>query len=164
MSSCLHAPTSSRTNLCPGGSVVSRPFAKVSIQIQIKLTITYGQQCRYKVGFAHQYTTSTGSVCHQAPANTISTPLVSRHHNASVSSLFIFVIRDETLRSIVRSPISTTSPPMMSGLTCPQRNQYNRHSRKREEDRKVNGERGGTSPASQSLSRSRSESERNAPW
>ena len=38
-------------------------------------------------------------------------------HNVSVSSLFIFDIFEETLRSIVRSPISTIKPPMMSGLT-----------------------------------------------
>jgi len=38
-------------------------------------------------------------------------------YKVSVRSLFIFAIRAETLRSIVRSPISTTSPPRISGLT-----------------------------------------------
>jgi hypothetical protein len=41
-------------------------------------------------------------------------------YKVSVSSLFIFAIRDETLRSIVLSPISTIRPPTISGLTyCP---------------------------------------------
>ncbi len=44
--------------------------------------------------------------------------LPSWAYRVSVKSLFIFVILDETLRSIVRSPISTTNPPLMSGLTC----------------------------------------------
>ena len=38
-------------------------------------------------------------------------------YSVSVRSLFIFAILEETLRSIVRSPISTTRPPMISGLT-----------------------------------------------
>ena len=38
------------------------------------------------------------------------------HHNVSVKSLFIFAILADTLRSIVRSPISTTRPPRISGL------------------------------------------------
>ena len=38
-------------------------------------------------------------------------------HSESVNSLFIFAIFDETLRSIVLSPISTTKPPIISGLT-----------------------------------------------
>jgi len=38
-------------------------------------------------------------------------------YKVSVRSLFILAIREETLRSIVRSPISTMSPPWMSGLT-----------------------------------------------
>lgn len=39
-------------------------------------------------------------------------------YRVSLSSLFILAIFAETLRSIVRSPISTTKPPLMSGLTC----------------------------------------------
>ena len=38
-------------------------------------------------------------------------------HSVSVKSLFIFEIFEETLRSIVRSPISTTRPPLISGFT-----------------------------------------------
>ena len=38
-------------------------------------------------------------------------------HNVSVRSLFIFAIFEETLRSMVRSPTSTTRPPLISGLT-----------------------------------------------
>lgn len=38
-------------------------------------------------------------------------------YRVSLSSLFILAILPETLRSMVRSPISTTSPPTMSGLT-----------------------------------------------
>lgn len=38
-------------------------------------------------------------------------------YRESVRSLFILAMRAETLRSMVRSPISTTSPPTMSGLT-----------------------------------------------
>jgi len=38
-------------------------------------------------------------------------------YKVSVRSLFIFAIRAETLRSIVRSPISTTSPPRISEFT-----------------------------------------------
>jgi hypothetical protein len=38
-------------------------------------------------------------------------------YKVSVRSLFIFAIRPDTLRSIVRSPISTTRPPRMSELT-----------------------------------------------
>ena len=38
-------------------------------------------------------------------------------HSASLSNLFILDTFEETLRSIVRSPISTTSPPTMSGFT-----------------------------------------------
>ena len=38
-------------------------------------------------------------------------------YSVSVKSLFIFEIFEETLRSIVRSPISTTKPPLISGLT-----------------------------------------------
>lgn len=38
-------------------------------------------------------------------------------YKESVRSLFILAMRLETLRSIVRSPISTTRPPTMSGLT-----------------------------------------------
>lgn len=38
-------------------------------------------------------------------------------YKASVRSLFIFASLAETLRSIVRSPISTTSPPRISELT-----------------------------------------------
>lgn len=38
-------------------------------------------------------------------------------YKVSVSSLFIFAILAETLRSIVRSPISTTRPPRISELT-----------------------------------------------
>ena len=38
-------------------------------------------------------------------------------YKVSVRSLFILAMRAETLRSIVRSPISTTRPPRMSGLT-----------------------------------------------
>ena len=39
------------------------------------------------------------------------------NYRVSVKSLFIFEIFEETLRSIVRSPISTTKPPLISGLT-----------------------------------------------
>ena len=39
-------------------------------------------------------------------------------YKVSVRSLFIFAMREETLRSIVRSPISTTRPPRISGFTC----------------------------------------------
>jgi hypothetical protein len=39
-------------------------------------------------------------------------------YKASVRALFILAILEETLRSIVRSPISTTRPPTRSGLTC----------------------------------------------
>lgn len=39
------------------------------------------------------------------------------YYRVSVNSLFIFEIFEETLRSIVRSPISTTKPPLISGLT-----------------------------------------------
>lgn len=35
-----------------------------------------------------------------------------------MSSLFILWILDDTDRSIVLSPISTMSPPTMSGLIC----------------------------------------------
>ena len=38
-------------------------------------------------------------------------------YRTSVRSLFILAIFDETLRSMVRSPISTTTPPTMSGFT-----------------------------------------------
>ena len=38
-------------------------------------------------------------------------------YRVSVNSLFIFEIFEETLRSIVRSPISTTKPPWISGFT-----------------------------------------------
>lgn len=38
-------------------------------------------------------------------------------YRVSVKSLFIFEIFEETLRSIVRSPISTTKPPLISGFT-----------------------------------------------
>lgn len=38
-------------------------------------------------------------------------------YRVSVNSLFIFDIFEETLRSIVRSPISTTKPPLISGFT-----------------------------------------------
>jgi hypothetical protein len=38
-------------------------------------------------------------------------------YRVSVSSLFILAIFEETDKSIVRSPISTTSPPTMSALT-----------------------------------------------
>lgn len=38
-------------------------------------------------------------------------------YRVSVRSLFIFAILEETERSMVRSPISTTRPPMMSELT-----------------------------------------------
>ena len=38
-------------------------------------------------------------------------------YSVSVKSLFIFEIFEETLRSIVRSPISTTRPPLISGFT-----------------------------------------------
>ena len=38
-------------------------------------------------------------------------------HKVSVKSLFIFEIFEETLRSIVRSPISTTKPPLISEFT-----------------------------------------------
>ena len=38
-------------------------------------------------------------------------------YRASVRALFILAILEETLRSMVRSPISTTRPPTMSGLT-----------------------------------------------
>ena len=40
-----------------------------------------------------------------------------RIYRASVRTLFNLLILDETLRSMVRSPISTISPPMASGLT-----------------------------------------------
>jgi hypothetical protein len=39
-------------------------------------------------------------------------------YKVSVRSLFILAILAETLRSIVLSPISTTNPPTISGLTC----------------------------------------------
>lgn len=38
-------------------------------------------------------------------------------YKASVRALFILAILEETLRSMVRSPISTTRPPTRSGLT-----------------------------------------------
>lgn len=38
-------------------------------------------------------------------------------YRLSLSSLFILAIFAETERSMVRSPISTTSPPRISGLT-----------------------------------------------
>jgi hypothetical protein len=38
-------------------------------------------------------------------------------YKVSLSSLFILAILAETDRSMVRSPISTTSPPRISGLT-----------------------------------------------
>lgn len=38
-------------------------------------------------------------------------------YRVSVKSLFIFEIFEETLKSIVRSPISTTKPPLISGFT-----------------------------------------------
>ena len=38
-------------------------------------------------------------------------------YRVSVRSLFILEIFEETLRSIVRSPISTTKPPLISGFT-----------------------------------------------
>lgn len=38
-------------------------------------------------------------------------------YRASVRALFSLAILEETLRSMVRSPISTTSPPTRSGLT-----------------------------------------------
>lgn len=38
-------------------------------------------------------------------------------YRVSVRSLFILAILEETERSMVRSPISTTRPPMMSELT-----------------------------------------------
>jgi len=54
-------------------------------------------------------------------------PVTDTQHNSgdkkemvyreSLSSLFILESLEETLRSIVRSPISTTSPPTISGLT-----------------------------------------------
>lgn len=40
------------------------------------------------------------------------------NYRLSVRSLFILLMRAETLRSMVRSPTSTTSPPIISGLTC----------------------------------------------
>jgi hypothetical protein len=38
-------------------------------------------------------------------------------YKVSLSSLFILAILPETDRSMVRSPISTTRPPLISGLT-----------------------------------------------
>lgn len=39
-------------------------------------------------------------------------------YRVSVRSLFILAILAETERSMVRLPISTTNPPIISGLTC----------------------------------------------
>lgn len=39
-------------------------------------------------------------------------------YSESVRSLFILAMREDTLRSIVRLPTSTTKPPTISGLTC----------------------------------------------
>lgn len=47
-------------------------------------------------------------------------------YRVSVSSLFILAILEETERSIVRSPISTTNPPTISGLTCARQYLYQR--------------------------------------
>ena len=40
-----------------------------------------------------------------------------RYQSESVKSLFIFDIFEETLRSMVLSPISTINPPLISGFT-----------------------------------------------
>jgi len=45
------------------------------------------------------------------------TTIATDIYKASWRSLFMRAILDDTLRSIVRSPISTTRPPRISGLT-----------------------------------------------
>lgn len=71
---------------------------------------------------AGQYRRPGGSLATRAPP-VVAFPVPPSSHikeviyRVSVRSLFILAILEETERSMVRSPISTTRPPMMSALT-----------------------------------------------